>query len=135
MQTNLEEAKAQEVAKLQNSLQEMQNKVDETNALLVKERENVKKVVEDAPPVIKETQVLVEDTQKIESLTGEVESLKVREFILTIHHMYFQETLLSSMYLLMHRWLLQILEASSPVCLLFFGFLAKTCMPFVKQQL
>ncbi|XP_028790296.1 myosin-11-like [Neltuma alba] len=76
LRTNLEEAKAQEVAKLQNSLQEMQNKIDETNALLVKERENAKKVVEEAPPVVKETQVLVEDTQKVESLVGEVESLK-----------------------------------------------------------
>ncbi|KAF7805219.1 myosin-11-like isoform X1 [Senna tora] len=76
LRTNLEEAKAQEVAKLQNSLKEMQNKVDETNALLVKERENVKKVVEEAPPVIQETQVVVEDTEKVESLTAEVESLK-----------------------------------------------------------
>lgn len=83
MQTNLEEAKAQEVAKLQNSLKEMQNKNDETNALLVKERENVKKVVEEAPPVIQETQVIVEDTQKVEALTAEVENLKVRKFNLT----------------------------------------------------
>ncbi|KAJ7973513.1 Myosin [Quillaja saponaria] len=75
LRTDLEEAKAQEVAKLQNSLQEMQGKVDETNALLSKERETVKKVVEEAPPVIKETQVLVEDTQKVDSLTAEVESL------------------------------------------------------------
>ncbi|KAG4908533.1 hypothetical protein JHK84_057080 [Glycine max] len=76
VQTNLEESKAQEIAKVQNSLQEMQNKFEETNALLIKERENVKKVVEEAPPVIKETQVIVEDTQKIETLTAEVESLK-----------------------------------------------------------
>ncbi|KAK4273572.1 hypothetical protein QN277_021949 [Acacia crassicarpa] len=77
LRTNQEEAKAQEVAKLQNSLKEMQAKVDETNALLVKERENVKKAIEEAPPVtIQETQVIVEDTQKIESLTAEVESLK-----------------------------------------------------------
>ncbi|KAF7817809.1 myosin-11-like isoform X1 [Senna tora] len=76
LRTNLEEAKAQEVTKLQNSLQEMQSKFDETNALLIKERENVKKVVEEAPPVIQETQVIVEDTEKIESLTAEVESLK-----------------------------------------------------------
>ena len=79
MQTNLEEAKAQELAKLQNSLLEMQSKLDETNALLVKERENAKQVIEEAPPVIQETQVLVEDTEKIESLTAEVESLKVRK--------------------------------------------------------
>ncbi|KAH1192034.1 Myosin-11 [Glycine max] len=76
LRTNLEESKAQEIAKVQNSLQEMQNKFEETNALLIKERENVKKVVEEAPPVIKETQVIVEDTQKIETLTAEVESLK-----------------------------------------------------------
>ncbi|XP_027365893.1 myosin-9-like isoform X2 [Abrus precatorius] len=76
LRTNLEESKAQEIAKLQNSLQEMQSKFDETNALIIKERENVKKVVEEAPPVIKETQVVVEDTQKIEALTAEVDSLK-----------------------------------------------------------
>ncbi|KAJ0078681.1 hypothetical protein Patl1_23216 [Pistacia atlantica] len=64
------------VTKLQNSLQEMQKKVEETNALLIKEREAAKKAIADAPPVIKETQVLVEDTKKIESLTAEVESLK-----------------------------------------------------------
>ncbi|KAH7571866.1 hypothetical protein JRO89_XS04G0157500 [Xanthoceras sorbifolium] len=90
MQTDLEEAKAQEVAKFQNSLQEMQTKLDEANALLVKEREAVKQAVEEAPPVIKETQVLVEDTKKIDSLTEEVESLKklmvitLSEFLLTL---------------------------------------------------
>ncbi|KAJ7978140.1 Myosin [Quillaja saponaria] len=76
LRTDLEEAKAQEIAKLQNSLQEMQGKVDETTALLAKEREASKKAVEEAPPVIKETQVLVEDTQKIDYLTAEMESLK-----------------------------------------------------------
>ncbi|XP_020239201.1 myosin-11 isoform X1 [Cajanus cajan] len=75
LRANLEESKTQEIAKLQNSLQEMQNKVDETNAMLVKERENVK-VIEEAPPVVKEIEVIVEDTQKIESLTAEVESLQ-----------------------------------------------------------
>ncbi|KAA8534623.1 hypothetical protein F0562_032118 [Nyssa sinensis] len=76
LRTDLEEAKAKEIAKMQNSLQAMQNKVDETNALLVKEREAAKKAIEEAPPVIKETPVIVEDTKKIESLTAEVESLK-----------------------------------------------------------
>lgn len=55
----------------------MRKKVDETNALLVKEREAAKKAAEEAPPVIKETQVLVEDTKKIESMTEELESVKV----------------------------------------------------------
>lgn len=78
LQTDLEEAKAQEITKLQNSLQEMHNKVEETNALIVKEREEAaKKAIEEATPVIKETQVVVEDTQKIDSLTAEVDSLKV----------------------------------------------------------
>ncbi|KAE9589640.1 putative myosin ATPase [Lupinus albus] len=77
LRTNVEESKAQEIAKLQNSLQEMQSKLDETNALLVRERENAKKVIEEAPPVVKETQVVVEDTQKIEALTVEIESLKI----------------------------------------------------------
>ncbi|XVF06361.1 hypothetical protein REPUB_Repub06bG0041500 [Reevesia pubescens] len=76
LRTDLEEAKAQEVGKLQNSLQEMQKTIDETNALLVKERESAKKAIEEAPPVIQEKEVLVEDTKKVESLTAEVDSLK-----------------------------------------------------------
>lgn len=59
-------------------MEEMRKKVEETNALLVKEREAAKKAAEEAPPVIKETQVLVEDTKKIESMTEELESVKVR---------------------------------------------------------
>lgn len=82
LQTDLEESKGQEIAKLQNSLQAMQSKVDETNALLVKEREAARKAIEEAPPIIKETTVLVQDTEKVESLTAEVENLKV---LLSIH--------------------------------------------------
>ncbi|PIA36510.1 hypothetical protein AQUCO_03400422v1 [Aquilegia coerulea] len=76
LRTDLEEAKAQEITKLQNSLQNMQTKVDEVNAMVVKEREAAEKAINEAPPVIKETQVLVQDTEKINSLTEEVESLK-----------------------------------------------------------
>ncbi|XP_047336322.1 myosin-11-like [Impatiens glandulifera] len=76
MRTDLEETKAQEIAKLQNSLQDMQARNDETTALLVKEREASRKTIEEAPPVIKEIQVMVEDTKRIESLTAEVDSLK-----------------------------------------------------------
>ncbi|KAL6976389.1 hypothetical protein U1Q18_025177 [Sarracenia purpurea var. burkii] len=74
--TDLEEAKGQEISKLQISLQVMQNKVDETNALLIKEREAAQKAIEEASSVIKETPVLVQDTQKMETLTTEVEELK-----------------------------------------------------------
>ncbi|XP_042385114.1 myosin-11-like isoform X1 [Zingiber officinale] len=76
LRTDLEEAKGQEIAKLQNSLQELQSKVDETTAMLVKEREAARKTIEEAPPVVKETTVLVQDTEKIDSLTAEVENLK-----------------------------------------------------------
>ncbi|KAG0480395.1 hypothetical protein HPP92_011253 [Vanilla planifolia] len=76
LRVDLEEAKAQEVAKLQNSLQAMQNKVDEINSLLIKEREAATKAIEEAPPLIKETTVLVQDTEKVDLLTNEVEQLK-----------------------------------------------------------
>lgn len=61
----------------------MRKKVDEANALVVKEREAARKAIEEAPPVIKETPVYVEDTKKVESLTQEIDNLKVR--ILTYH--------------------------------------------------
>ena len=77
LQTDLEEAKAQEIAKLQETLHDMQLQVEEAKAMVVKEREAARKAIEDAPPVIKETPVLVEDTEKINSLTAEVEQLKV----------------------------------------------------------
>ncbi|XP_058105594.1 myosin-9-like isoform X2 [Magnolia sinica] len=76
LRTDLEEAKGQEIIKLQNSLQAMQDKVDETNAMLTKEREAAQKAIEEAPPVIKETPVIVQDTEKIDSLKAEVEELK-----------------------------------------------------------
>lgn len=78
MQTDLEEAKAQEVAKLQDALHAMQLQVEEANSMLIKEREAARKAIEEAPPVIKETPVLVQDTARIDSLTAEVENFKVR---------------------------------------------------------
>ncbi|XP_060182652.1 myosin-11-like [Lycium barbarum] len=77
LRTDLEESKAQEMAKLQEALEAMQKKVDEANALVVKEREAAKKAIEEAPPVIQETPVYVEDTKKVESLMEENNSLKV----------------------------------------------------------
>ncbi|KAL3531251.1 hypothetical protein ACH5RR_010573 [Cinchona calisaya] len=76
MRTDLEEAKGQEIAKLQHSLQEMQCKVDETNTLLIKEREAAQKAIEEASSIVKEMPVPVEDTEKIEALTAEVDNLK-----------------------------------------------------------
>ncbi|PON39406.1 Myosin [Parasponia andersonii] len=76
LRTDLEEEKAQEIAKLQEALHAMQIQVEESNAAIVKEREAARKAIEEAPPVIKETPVLVQDTEKIDSLMAEVESLK-----------------------------------------------------------
>ncbi|KAF3776160.1 Myosin-11, partial [Nymphaea thermarum] len=73
---DLEEAKAQEIAKLHDALQAMQTQLDEANSTIIKEREAARKAIEDAPPVIKETQVLVQDTEKIEALSAEVDALK-----------------------------------------------------------
>lgn len=78
MQTELEETKAQEIAKLQEALQSMRTQVEEANDRVIKEREATRKAIEEAPPLIKETPVVVQDTAKIDALTDEVESLKVR---------------------------------------------------------
>ncbi|ESR64794.1 hypothetical protein CICLE_v10007325mg [Citrus x clementina] len=77
LRTNLEEEKAQEIAKLQDALQAMQLQVEEANFRILKEQEAARKAIEEAPPIVKETPVIVHDTEKIESLTAEVDSLKV----------------------------------------------------------
>ena len=78
---DMEESKEQEIAKLQQSLQDMQRRVDETNKLLVKEREAAQKAVAEAATaaasVVKETTVTIEDTEKIDTLMEEVDNLKV----------------------------------------------------------
>ncbi|KAE8734661.1 Myosin-9 [Hibiscus syriacus] len=76
LRTDLEESKAQEVAKMQNQLQEMQKTIDETNELLEKEQESANKNIQEAPAFVEEKEVFVEDTEKIESLTEELETLK-----------------------------------------------------------
>lgn len=77
IQTELEENKAQEIAKLQDALHAMQIQMEEENSRFIKEQEAARKAIEEAPPVIKETPVVVQDTEKIDALTAEVESLKV----------------------------------------------------------
>ncbi|KAL5822430.1 hypothetical protein ACOSQ4_020330 [Xanthoceras sorbifolium] len=76
LRTDLEEAKAQEIAKLQDALHATQSRLEETNSLVIKEREAARKAIEEAPPVIKETPVIIQDTEKINSLATEVENLK-----------------------------------------------------------
>ncbi|KAL4388021.1 hypothetical protein GQ457_09G005520 [Hibiscus cannabinus] len=76
LRTDLEEAKSQEIAKLQDVLHEMQLQVEEAKSMAIKEREAARKAIEEAPPVIRETPVIVQDTERINSLTSEVEELK-----------------------------------------------------------
>lgn len=75
MQVDLEEAKGQEILKLQNTLQEMQGKLDEAHNAIIHEREAAKIAIEQAPPVIKEVPVV--DNTKLELLTNKNENLEV----------------------------------------------------------
>lgn len=74
---DVEEAKGQEVAKLQNALEEMQGQLDEANAAIIREREAAKLAIEQAPPVIKEVPVV--DETKLEILRNHNEELEVHE--------------------------------------------------------
>ncbi|KAH9318468.1 hypothetical protein KI387_020237 [Taxus chinensis] len=74
MRTDLEEAKTQEIAKLQLTIEKLQAQVEEANAILVKEREASKIAIQQAPPIIKEVSVV--DTAKVEKLTNENKELK-----------------------------------------------------------
>ncbi|CAN6866583.1 unnamed protein product, partial [Brassica oleracea] len=73
IRTDLEEAKKQESAKAQSSLEELELRCKETEALLIKEREAAKKVTEIAP-MIKEVPVV--DQELMEKITNENEKLK-----------------------------------------------------------
>ncbi|CAL9184012.1 unnamed protein product [Musa hybrid cultivar] len=77
LRTDLEETKAQEIAKLQDMLHEMQLQVEQAKSTVIKEREAARKTIEEALPIIKETPVLVQDTEKIDLLNAETENLKV----------------------------------------------------------
>ena len=74
-QTDLEEAKGQEIGKLQSALQEMQEKIEEAHAEVVKEKEAAKLAIEQAPPKIVEVPVV--DTEKVEQLTSKNKELEV----------------------------------------------------------
>lgn len=68
----MEAGKGQEIT----ALQALQNEVDETNALLLKEHEAAQKASE-AHPIIIETLTPLQDAEKIENLNAEVANLKV----------------------------------------------------------
>ncbi|GMN64120.1 hypothetical protein TIFTF001_033197 [Ficus carica] len=81
LRIDLEEAKGQEIAKLQSALNEIQEKLDEAHAAVIHEREAAKLAIEQAPPVIKEVPVVDETKLEIlrnhnEELEGELSLLK-----------------------------------------------------------
>lgn len=76
LRSDLEEAKAQEIGKLQDLLKAMEIQVEEAKSMVIKEREAAQKAIKEAAPVIKETPVIVQDTEKVNSLTSEVKKLQ-----------------------------------------------------------
>ncbi|XP_009395668.2 myosin-12-like isoform X1 [Musa acuminata AAA Group] len=74
MRIDLEEAKQQEIAKLQTALQEMQEKLDEAHEAIIREKEVARVAIEQAPPVIKE--VPVTDNTKLDLLTSRNKELE-----------------------------------------------------------
>ncbi|KAM0937131.1 putative myosin ATPase [Dioscorea sansibarensis] len=74
LRIDLEEAKGQEIAKLQASLQEMQEKLDEAELAIINEREAAKLAIEQAPPVIKEVPVV--DSTQLELMTNRNKELE-----------------------------------------------------------
>lgn len=75
MQIDLEEARGQEIAKLQNALHEMQGQLDEAHASIIREKEAAKLAIEQAPAVIKEVPVV--DNTKLQLLRNHNEELEV----------------------------------------------------------
>lgn len=75
LQTDLEEAKGQEIARLQDALHAMQRQLDEAHAAILREKEAAKLAIGEAPAVIKEVPIV--DTTKLELLTNQNEELEV----------------------------------------------------------
>ncbi|CAI9103295.1 OLC1v1001751C1 [Oldenlandia corymbosa var. corymbosa] len=74
LRVDLEEAKGQEIAKLQSTLHELQAQLEEANAAIVREKEAAKLAIDLAPPVIQEVPVV--DNTKVEQLTDQNDKLK-----------------------------------------------------------
>ncbi|KAL5796564.1 hypothetical protein ACOSQ2_001384 [Xanthoceras sorbifolium] len=73
--TEIKEEKGQEITESQHSLQTVQCKVNEKNALHVQESEAAQKENESLPAINK-TSISVQEAEKIETLTAEMEYLK-----------------------------------------------------------
>ncbi|KAJ8452460.1 hypothetical protein Cgig2_000049 [Carnegiea gigantea] len=68
LRVDLEEAKAQEITKLKNSLQTLQKEMDETKSLLEKEQETVKKATEEATKLKDSLQTMQSELDETKSL-------------------------------------------------------------------
>ncbi|KAJ0718398.1 putative myosin ATPase [Helianthus annuus] len=77
LRTDLEEAKAQESIKYQNTIEALLKKLDEANTMTaVKEREAARKVIDEAPAAFEGKEIVIEDTKKVESLNEQVRDFK-----------------------------------------------------------
>lgn len=77
MQANLERERFNELCRLHEMVDVLQQAVEDAEVRVIAEREAALKAIAEAPPVIKEKVVLVEDTEKVNSSKAEVERLKV----------------------------------------------------------
>lgn len=77
MQTDMEEAKNQEISKLQGALQEQLSQAQKANSQLSKELEDNKLALGQAAQVIKEVPPVEVFDAKVEKLTQENEKLQV----------------------------------------------------------
>ncbi|KAF3322852.1 Myosin-J heavy chain [Carex littledalei] len=76
MRTDLEEAKGQEIAKLQSTVQELQEKLDEALEAIIREKEAARIAIEQAPPKIVEVPVV--DNTKLDELSVLNKELEVQ---------------------------------------------------------
>ncbi|KAJ4817299.1 myosin-like protein XIF [Rhynchospora pubera] len=67
MRTDLEEAKGQEIAKLQSTVQELQKNLEEAHEAITREKEAARIAIEEAPPKIVEVPVV--DNTRLDELT------------------------------------------------------------------
>jgi myosin-5 len=77
VQDNVERQRLDEISRLHEMVDVLQQAVEDAEVRVIAEREAAIKAIAEAPPVIKETVVWVEDTEKVNSWNAEVGRLKV----------------------------------------------------------